>query len=245
MFSPGEYAHWLSVARRHARRSGEAEDLLHNAILAAINAGRRDLSDPAAAAWFAGVIRNLGTMDARTAARRRAREAAHAPPPPPEDAADMPADELAAWLDAVAALPRAARAVAVLALAGLNRDEIASALCLPDTALRQRLTTVRKAWAKLDPAARPDGTPRPRSTYRTHLEVGLLRRALLEVLQQRGDIGTHDPDGHLIVLDRGRSQPRPVSATARQLVVFGNPKPEARNPSQARMTNPEAQKETP
>lgn len=207
MLKSDDYAHWLSVARRHARRAGEAEDLLHNAILAAINAGRRDLSSPASAAWFAGVIRNLAAMDARSAARRRAREAAHAPPEG-RDSPDPPApDELAAWLDAVAALPRAARAVAVLALAGLNRDEIASALRLPDTALRQRLTTIRKAWARLDAASRPEGPPRVRSTYRTQLEIGLLRQALRAVLRRRGDIGTHDPDGHLIVLDRGRSQP--------------------------------------
>jgi RNA polymerase sigma-70 factor (ECF subfamily) len=199
MLTQGQYAQWLSTARRYARRADEAEDLLHNAILAAIHAGRRDLSDPASAAWFAGVIRNLATMDARSAVRRRARETAHVPEPAPTS---QEPDELAAWLNAVATLPRGARSVAVLALAGLTRPEIAAALGLPDTALRQRLTSVRKAWARLDASERPQGVPKPRSTYRTQLELGLLRRALLGVLHTRGDVGTHDPDGHLIVLNR-------------------------------------------
>jgi RNA polymerase sigma-70 factor (ECF subfamily) len=211
MLTPDQYSRWLSVARRHARRAGEAEDLLHDALLAAINAGRRDLTDPAAGAWLAGVIRNLAAMEARSAGRRKAREHARArddgrtgDPPPP-------ADELDAWLRAVGELPRAARAVAVLALAGLGRDEIASALRLTDVALRQRLTSVRKAWAKLDPAAARDraAPPRMRSTVRTRLELGLLRQALVNVLRHRGDVGTHDPDGHLIVLTRRSQNARP------------------------------------
>lgn len=210
MLTREQYVHWLAVAGRHARRAGEAEDLLHSAILAAIGAGRRDLAEPASAAWFAGVIRNLGAMEARSAARRRAREAAAAAPPSrgaaPQPAA--PADELDAWLSAVAGLPRAARAVAVLALSGLNREEIAYVLRLSDVALRQRLTSVRKAWAGLDPARRPDALPPLRSTVRTRLELGLLRRALLSVLRHRGGVGTHDPDGHLIVLISASQSPR-------------------------------------
>lgn len=201
MLTREQYAHWLTVARRHARRSGEDEDLLHDAILAAISAGRRDLTDPPSAAWFAGVIRNLSMMTARTAARRKKREQTggrHPPPDPPP-----PTDELDAWLRTVADLPRAARAVAVLALGGLNRDEIAYVLRLSDAALRQRLTSVRKALADLDPGHRPDTLPKPRSTHRTRLELGLLRQALLGVLRIRGGIGTHDPDGHLIVLKSG------------------------------------------
>jgi RNA polymerase sigma-70 factor (ECF subfamily) len=204
MLGREQYEHWLDQARRHARRAGEAEDLLHNAMLAAISAGRSDLSDPAAAAWFGGVMRNLGTMEARSAARRKAREANHAPAVS-DPVEESPADELDAWLRSIGELPRAARAVAVLALAGLTREEIAFVLRINQTALRQRLATVRRAWANLD--TRPAGVPRPRSTYRTQLEIGLLRRALLNVLQHRGGgIGTHDPDGHLIVLANDQSQ---------------------------------------
>jgi len=50
--------------------------------------------------------------------------------------------------------------------------------------------------------------PNLRSTIRTRLELGLLRRALLSVLLREGDLGTHDPDGHLIVLSKKSSHNR-------------------------------------
>lgn len=206
MLSPAQYQHWLGVCRRHARRVDEAEDLLHSALLAAIAAGRRDLEDPSNAAWFVGVIRNTAAMDGRSASRRRTRETAQIKPDAATD--EEPNDELNHWLAAVGELPRGGRSVAVLALHGLNRDEIASALNLSDVALRQRLTTIRKAWEKIDPATRPADLPRIRSTIRTKLEVGLLRKSLIEILQHEGDLGTHDPDGHLIVLTRTTSQNR-------------------------------------
>jgi RNA polymerase sigma factor (sigma-70 family) len=203
VLSREQYSHWLSVARRQARRAGEAEDLLHEAVLAAIRAGRRDLADAANAAWFFGVLRNQARMAARAAGRRKLREAetvrqARETPVEPER------DELDAFLSAVVdRLPRAARAVAVLAIAGLDRREIAHILQINDAALRQRLATIRKEWSRLDPAERPSELPRLRSTLRTRLELGAIRKALLRILQSRGRFGTHDPDGHLMVLDVG------------------------------------------
>jgi RNA polymerase sigma-70 factor (ECF subfamily) len=206
MLSAARYQHWLGVCRRHARRREEAEDLLHSALISAIAAGRRDLADSANAAWFVGVIRNTAAMEGRTSARRRKRELAQVKADQTQPGESH--DELGQWLAAVAKLPRGGRSVAVLALHGLNREEIASALALSDVALRQRLTTIRKAWGQIDPANRPSELPRVRSTIRTRLEVGLLRKALIEILQHEGDLGTHDPDGHLIVLTRTSSQNR-------------------------------------
>lgn len=203
---PDDYQKWLGVCRRYSRRAGEAEDLLHNALAAALTAGRRDLSDPGNAAWFAGVIRNQAAMDARTAGRRRKREALHSPAP--DAPVDTPPDEVELWLAAVNKLPRASRSVAVLALHGLNRAEIAAVLGITDVALRQRLTALRKAWDTLDPRSRPEGPPSRRSTIRTRLELGLLRRSLLQILRHEGDLGTHDPDGHLLVLTRKDSRNR-------------------------------------
>lgn len=205
MITPDNYAHWLAVARRHAWRADEAADLLHNALITAIAAGRQDLTDAANAAWFVGVIRNTALMEARSAGRRKRREVGQAPI---EQAKASSNDEVEAWLAAVSLLPRGARSVAVLALHGLNRKEIASILGLNDASLRQRLTSVRKAMIKLDPAARPADLPNLRSTIRTRLELGLLRRALLSVLLREGDLGTHDPDGHLIVLSKKSSHNR-------------------------------------
>ena len=38
------YLTWLRAARRRTRRAGEAEDLLQTALLAAVEAGRADMS---------------------------------------------------------------------------------------------------------------------------------------------------------------------------------------------------------
>lgn len=151
------------------------------------------------------MIPNTALMEARSAGRRKQREVGQAPI---EQAKASSNDEVEAWLAAVSLLPRGARSVAVLALHGLNRKEIASILGLNDASLRQRLTSVRKAMIKLDPAARPADLPNLRSTIRTRLELGLLRRALLSVLLREGDLGTHDPDGHLIVLSKKSSHNR-------------------------------------
>ena len=56
-------------ARRLVRRAEEADDLVQDALLAALEAGR---SDPP---WLAGVLRKQSAMTARSAIRRRRREA--------------------------------------------------------------------------------------------------------------------------------------------------------------------------
>jgi len=217
-----DYNHWLAVAARLARKRDEAEDLLHESLLAAVQARRTDLTDPQTRAWFAGMIRNKALMAARTAGRRKRRETAavspaEAPPQPALAAADD------GTFHAIRALPAGARIVAILALHGLRREEIAYVLDLSPEALRQRLATLRKRWADLSESDREHAIDQARQRRRTlgqELESGLIRQALLAFLRDQPGVGTHDPDGHLIILDSRSSRSR--SAAERQRT--GKPK---------------------
>lgn len=226
------YRHWLNVARRHARVPGEAEDLLQDALLVAAERGRLGLADEERA-WLAGVIRNLAAMQARTAVRRKAREgtaAASRAGAPAALASAMEAPNgagarspLSSSGSFFATLPPAARRVAVLALHGLDRDEIRAALGLSDPALRQRLRVVRKALGALPDELRREAldAAQARRTARgtgevLDLPLGLVRQALLCRLRFADagappDIGAHDPDGHLFVV-----APRSQNAEQRQ-----------------------------
>src|SRR5688500_20161509 len=86
-----DYNHWLTVAARFAKKRDEAEDLLHESLLAAVQARRTDLADAHNRSWLAGTIRNKAMMAARTAGRRKRRESAvvarEAQPPRPALAA--------------------------------------------------------------------------------------------------------------------------------------------------------------
>jgi len=104
-------------------------------------------------------------------------------------------------------LSPSARRVAVLVIAGLNREEIMSALRIAPTAFRQRLTTIRRAWLKL-PAKQREELSIDAPSHVNGIDLGLLRRALLENVKRLGGVGTHDPDGHLIVLSDSPSHPR-------------------------------------
>jgi RNA polymerase sigma-70 factor (ECF subfamily) len=196
-----DYEYWLKVARRLSRRSDEAADLLHDGIVEAVRAGREDFADERSRRWFAGVLRNRAAMIARTAARRAKREAAKSEAASRRSHSNA-RERLAPPPAFIAALPRSARAVATLVLAGLRREEILCALRLTDTAFRQRLTTIRKAWDASPPELRAMSEPPLHPRPDPHFPLGLIRRALLScVKQQAAVLGTHDPDGHLIVID--------------------------------------------
>jgi len=185
----------LSIARTISRVPDEAEDLLHDALLEAIRAGRADLSQASTLRWLTGTMRNLAAMTARTAHRRRVRDtvwsgdratavAPHIMPTPWRDDPNVVA--------AVAVLPPSLRRVAELALAGLHRNEIAWILGVSDVTLRQRISALRKRLDRLDAA--------PAVASGLDLPIGLMRRALLPVVRAKDAPGTHDPDGHLLVL---------------------------------------------
>ena len=196
------YRRLRAEARRHVRRVEEADDLVQDALRIALEQGR---DDPA---WLAGVIRQQAAMQARTAVRRRRREARAA-----DEAICIAADDPAAMHDPAAArallarLPPAARRVAVLALHGLNAEEIRWVLGIAETAFRQRLTRIRKALGELPPTQRAEALALAyvRDPARSvDLQFGLVRRALKAALRGGDGLGTHDVDGHLLVV-RGRA----------------------------------------
>ncbi len=210
------YRRLRSEARRQARKSADADDLLQDALLFALEQGRD--GDPA---WLTGVIRNQAAMQARSATRRRRRETmAGADSEIALD--DAQAHESASTTVTTAAtvlgrLPPAARRVAVLALHGLSATEIRCVLGISETAFRQRLTTIRKVLAALAPAQRAEALALAyvRDPARTvDLQFGLVRRTLKAALRDTHGmngadnaalgIGTHDADGHLLIL-RGRA----------------------------------------
>jgi RNA polymerase sigma-70 factor (ECF subfamily) len=194
-----DYQHWLTVAARHSRRASEAADLLQDSLFDALRAGRTDFSKDSTKRWFAGVIRNRAAMQARGEGRRKRRETVVATRDRPAISRQVPSESF------VESLPPSARRVAVLVTAGLNRDEIMAALKITPTAFRQRLSTIRQAWMKLADSER-ERLSIDAPNHVNGIDLGLLRRALLENVRRLGGIGTHDPDGHLIVLSEARSQ---------------------------------------
>lgn len=194
-----EYRRLRNRARRHTRRGQDADDLVQDVLVAALEAGRFD------APWLEGVMRNQAALSARSAGRRRRREAATGISDQTsftEPATNAPIDAQA-LLDR---LPPAARRVAVLALHGLGPEEIRWILGLTLAALRQRLTRIRRQLGELPPALRAEALALAyvRDPARSvDLQFGLIRRALKAALLGRAGLGTHDADGHLIVI-RGR-----------------------------------------
>jgi RNA polymerase sigma-70 factor (ECF subfamily) len=190
-----DYQHWLKAASRQARRANEAADLLHDALLDAIRAGQIDFAREENRRWFSGVLRNRAAMTARSATRRRKRETTATA----SLVGHRSRAKLAAPSDAfIRSLPPSARSVATLVASGMSKRDILSALHLTDTGFRQRMTTIRRAWRKLpeaDQQAAEEG-----KEMDSDLALGLMRRALLRHVRQLGGVGTHDPDGHLIVL---------------------------------------------
>jgi DNA-directed RNA polymerase specialized sigma24 family protein len=196
------YRTLLACARRLSRRADEAEDLVQDTLLAALEAGRDD------GAWLEGVMRQQAAMAARGAVRRRRREAAMDEPA----AAAVPDGGTApAANPLLRQLPPSARRVAVLALHGLDAGEIRWILGIADTAFRQRLSRIRRALGELPPAQRAEAQALAyvRDPARTvELQFGLVRRALKAALAGGAGLGTHDADGHLIVI-RGAHTPAP------------------------------------
>lgn len=182
----------MAVARRYAHTPADAEDLLQQALLTALEAGRTDFASRQTRAWLAGVIRNKARMEARSAVRRHARETAWQ--------ADGPAHETAEALSLpdVSALPPSLRLVALLALSGATRPEIAWLLGLSDSTLRQRISQLKRALAR---RPQTDG----RDALQGALPFGALRRSMVERLKRRGGfLASHDPDGHVFVLTRSQ-----------------------------------------
>lgn len=187
------YQQLLAVARRQCRGAADADDLLQEALLDAIRAGRSDFSRPENRRWLSGIIRNKARMAARSGSRRRARDAAwHSTRPPAAPLDDVPVSTL------LAGLPPALKSVAALALSGHDRREIAYLLKLDDVTLRRRIST-------LGQRLRAAGLPLPEGLpgLGLNLAYGRIRDALLPALLREGGVfASHDPDGHLFIIRR-------------------------------------------
>lgn len=183
------YQALLRLAAFHARRPDEAEDLLHDALIAAIAQGRQPWQE--GLPWFRGVLRQQSAMAARGAIRRRRREALAAVPDQTGPAA-LPEP----W-KAVTALPRGLRIVALLILTGHNRAEICHLLRIADETLRQRLCALRRKLGEGE-----GGEPLTEFVrLNESLAAGALRRVLLPAVRQSGaSFGSYDPDGHLFTV---------------------------------------------
>lgn len=185
-------------ALRLCPRVEDAEDLVQETLLAAWVAGRHDLP------WLSGVLRRQAALAARGGVRRRHREATFSlQDQDPVDPDCAPPDHRAAhaWL---AALPPSARRLARLALHGLSADEIRWILRIEPTAFRQRLTRIRRALALQTPDVRADSLALAclRDPARTvDLQFGRVRRTLKAAMRVGVGLGTHDPDGHLVLID--------------------------------------------
>lgn len=193
------YAQLCAMARRDGADAHLAEDIVQDALVAAIEAGRHDLGDAETRRWLAGVVRNKGRMARRSAGRRRRRDGDWVTAQPPASAQEslIPTSEI------LRELPPALRCLAALVLTGHNRREIAYLLGLPDTALRQRVTALKRALV-----ARGLAVPAELSGLNLGLAYGRIRDALLPALVRHGGLfASHDPDGHLFIVARSQKPP--------------------------------------
>lgn len=178
-----------AIARRHVRSADEADDVVQQALLAAIEAGRTDFSSGQGRAWLIGTVRNKARMLARGVVRQRAREEAWS-----EVAAAV--NREGADRPDLARLPPSLRLTALLALNGATRSEIGWLLGLSDAALRQRVSQLKRAI---------EAGPVPDMGLQGALPFGAMRRKMVERLKKRGGfLASHDPDGHFFVLARSQ-----------------------------------------
>lgn len=196
----GHYAELLRAARRVSRRSEEAEDLLHNALVTALAAGR---SAPTREnrGWIEGVLRNQARLAARQAVRARRRDGAWLRCQP--EMAGEPEPPTASTPAAIMRLPRSLRIVALLALSGHTRAEIRYLLGLSDQSLRQRVSQLKRRWIG---ACGRDAMPGLRFPH--GLATGRIRSNLLPVARLLGSrLASHDPDGHLFAVGTAHKIP--------------------------------------
>ncbi len=184
-------------ALRLSRSAEDADDAVQETLLASIQAGRYDLP------WLYGVLQKQVAMQIRAKVRRRRREEIILDEAQSADVeASQPSQSI---LTLIRSLPTASRQVTVLAMHGLNVEEIRYLLNIAPTAFRQRLTSIRKSLGKLpeDQAREALAIAYVREPKRSvELQLGLIRRALKAALYGDRCLGTHDLDGHLMIIRR-------------------------------------------
>lgn len=186
------------MALRRALTPDEADDLVQDVLLAALEQ-KREFNGAPFLAWASGVLRRRAMFIARTAGRRRRREAAYAAETTPERG---PMSRLPGpFIDS---LPPSLQTIALLANAGLGRHEIARLLRISDTALRQRISALRRVWKRSRATPElleilPEDTP----------SFGVRRSSLKATLVKlpEGLFAVTDPDGHSVYLSSAHSSP--------------------------------------
>ncbi|WP_157776528.1 sigma factor [Nitratireductor aquibiodomus] len=185
--TPATYRHLLKTAHRHASHQIEAEDLLHETLIAALTAGNRPCVENRA--WLQGVMRNVAATKRRSAYRRSRRENATLVIEPTDDS-EVPTEFLSS-------LPRSQRIVALLALGGHTRNEIRHLLRISDASLRQRIAGLRWRWRD----AAPNAETLPGKLLAGTLAFGRIRQNLLPLTgRNTAFLASHDPDGHLFAV---------------------------------------------
>jgi len=184
------YTQLLHYARKVARRTDEAEDLLQTVLLAAVEAGRADMSCIENGRWLMGALRKRAAFDARSAVRRQRREASATL------LQDLQTESDGTTADFVRTLPRSLRTTALLTLSGHTKAELAWLLRVPDTALRQRIAQIKRRWRHFD-GSYVSGI----SSLKGELAFGQIREALLQLSRRdKVMLASHDPDGHLFMV---------------------------------------------
>ena len=183
-------------ARRHARRPDEVEDIVQEVLAAAFAAGRMDFTLPENRRWSMGAVRRRAAFDARGARRRRLRETQWAMSEP--DGAETVAHGREAVAAVLTGLPPSLRVVAALALSGHGRRDIAYLLDLPDTALRQRIRALKRA------VSQRGAVGVEMAGLFLDLNYGVIRQDARLLLARHGGLfASHDPDGHIFLVQRG------------------------------------------
>lgn len=189
------YNQLLAIAR-HEGAAEMAEDIVQDALLIAVEAGRLEINRPNNARWLRGTVRNRARSVLRSHRRRLKRDSAwadmqtgdepHSGAPPSEILKD---------------LPPALRIFAALVLTGHNRREIAYLLRLTDQALRKRVSALKKELLRRGLSA-----PSELSGLNLNLNYGRIRDALVFALHRHGaTFASHDPDGHLFLVQRSQN----------------------------------------
>lgn len=193
------YDDCLRTATKRSRDRNDAGDLVQSVLLAALERGVSDLDAPERRAWLRGALRRRAAFEARLAARRRQREARW-------QAERGPSEPPRSWRlssEFLASLQPSVRALATLAAADLNPDEIQSVLKLSGTAFRKRLSSLRRFVREASEAGLSVVTTRS-----TAYALGPARASVIESLRRRprAVLGSHDPDGHALIFAVGDAE---------------------------------------